>query len=72
MDDYEVINKKETAYLLTHGNNKQKIKINNELVPFINASQPLTIEISNLSKSLLFISHDRDNLLDKLYNDENK
>jgi len=72
MDDYEVINKKETAYLLTHGDNKQKIKINNELVPLINASQPLTIEISNLSKSLLFISHDRDNLLDKLYNDENK
>jgi len=69
-DSYDVINKKDTAYILTHGDNKQKIKIDNELIPFINSSQPLTMEISNLSKSLLFISHDTENLLDKLYNDE--
>jgi len=69
-DDYDVINKKDTAYILTHGDNKQKIKIDNELIPFIKSSQPLTMEISNLAKSLLFISHDKDNLLDKLYNDE--
>jgi hypothetical protein len=71
-DDYEVINKKDTAYILTRDENKQKIKIDNELAPFIKSSQPLTIEISNLAKSLLFISHDTDNLLDKLYNDDNK
>lgn len=71
-DDYEVINKKHTAYILTQGDNKQKIKIDNELVPFIKPSQPLTMEISNLAKSLLFISHDTDNLLDKLCNDNNK
>ena len=69
-DDYEVINKKDTAYILTRGDNKQKIKIDNELIPFIKSSQPLTIEISNLAKSLLFISYDTDNLLDKLYNEE--
>jgi len=69
-DDYDVINKKDTAYILTRDDNKQKIKIDNELIPFIKSSQPLTMEISNLAKSLLFISHDTDNLLDKLYNDE--
>ena len=71
-DDYEVINKKDTAYILTRGDNKQKIKIDNELVHHIKLSQPLTMEISKLAKSLLFISHDNDNLLDKLYNDEKK
>ncbi len=71
-DDYEVIDKKDTAFILTRGENKQKIKIDNELVPFINASQPLKIEISRFAKSLLFISHDNDNLLIKLDNDENK
>jgi hypothetical protein len=70
--DFVIINKKETAYILTRGDNKQKIKIDSELVPFIKSSQPLTIEVSNLAKSLLFISHDTDNLLDKLYNDDNK
>ena len=71
-DDYEIINKKDTAYILTHGDNNQRIKIDKQLVPFINLSQPLTMEISYLSKALLFISHDNDNLLDKLYNDKNK
>ena len=71
-DDYTVINKKDTVYILTSSDNKQKIKIDNELVPFIKLSQPLTIEISKLAKSLLFISHDNDNLLDKLYNDKNE
>ncbi|MBS3915660.1 MAG: hypothetical protein KG003_14290 [Bacteroidetes bacterium] len=69
-DDYDVINKKDSAYILTRGDNKQKIKIDNELIPFIKSSQPLTIEISTLAKSLLFISHNTDNLLDKLYNDK--
>jgi len=71
-DDFEVINKKDNAYILTRGDNKQKIKIDNELVHFIKLSQPLTIEISKLAKSLLFISHDNDNLLEKLFNEENK
>ncbi len=71
-DDYEVISKKDTVYILTRGDKKQKIKIDKELVPNINPSQTLTMEISKLAKSLLFISHDNDNLLDKLYDDENK
>lgn len=71
-DDYEIINKKDTTYILTLGENKQKIKIDNNLVPFIKLSQPLKMEISKLAKSLLFISHDNDNLPDRLYNDENK
>jgi hypothetical protein len=71
-DNYEVINKKDAAYILIRDDNSQKIKIDNELVPFIKSTQPLTMEISIIAKSLLFISHDSDNLLDKLYNDGNK
>ena len=63
-ENYEVINKKNTAYILTHDHNKQKIKIHNELIPLIKTDQPLTIEISNFSKSLLYVSHDQNNLLD--------
>jgi hypothetical protein len=70
--DFEIKNKKDKAYILIQGNNKLKIKIDKELVSFINPSQTLTIEISNLAKSLLFISHGNDNLLDKQNNDENK
>lgn len=68
-DDYEIMSQKYTAYVLTHGHNKQKVKIDSELVPLIDLSQPLTMEISKLTKSLLFISQDNDNLLDKLNND---
>jgi hypothetical protein len=71
-DDYEIINSKDNAYILTRGDNNMKIKIDNELIPFIKSSQPLTIEICKLSKSLLFISHDTENLLDKSYKDDNK
>jgi hypothetical protein len=63
-NDYNIVSKRDSAFILTSGNNKRKIKIQIELVPFIKSSQPLTIEISNLSKSLLFISNDNDNLLD--------
>ena len=69
-DNFEVINRKNTAYIMTFGHHKQKIEIDIELVPFIESSQPLTIEISNLAKSVLFISHDCDNLLDKIYDNE--
>ena len=71
-DDYTVIYKKDIVYILTSSDDKQKIKIDSKLVSFIKLSQPLKIEISKLTKSLLFISHDNDNLLDKLYNGENK
>jgi len=71
-DDYDVINKKDTAYILTRGETKQKIRIDNDLIPLIKSSQPLTMEITILAKSLLFISHDTDNLLDELYNVEKK
>lgn len=71
-DSYEVISKKDTAYILTRGEKKQKIEIDKALVPYINPTQSLTMGISKLGRSLLFISHDSDNLLDKLDNHENK
>lgn len=73
-DDYKVVKKKGSAFILIGGDTKQKIKIDTGLAAYINISQPLTIEISKLGKSLLFISNnnDKDNLLDKLYNDDNQ
>ena len=71
-DSYEVICEKDKVFILTSGADKQKIKIAKDLVPFIKPLEPLTIEISNLSKSLLFISHSNENLLDNLYKEDNK
>ena len=69
-EDYEVLKEKDKAFILTKGDVKHKIKIDNLLIEFVKSPKPLVIEISKLSKFLLFISHDNKNLLDKLYNDE--
>lgn len=69
-NNYEVINKKDNCSIVIKSYNSHKIKINDELVPLIKLSQPLTLGISNLTKSLLFISHNNDNLLDNLYSDD--
>lgn len=64
--EYEIFNIKDKAYILIHGNINQKISIDRNLVSLIKPTQPLTIEITILAKSLLFISHNEDNLLDKI------
>jgi hypothetical protein len=69
-DNFEIVNKKDSAYILTRDNNKQKIKIDSKLVPLLKLSQPLKMEISVLAKSLLFISQGNGNLLEKLNGDE--
>jgi hypothetical protein len=68
--NYKIVDKKDTLYILTHDHNNQRIKIDKGLAFFIELPRPLRMEISNLSKSVLFISHDDDNLLDKLYDDK--
>ena len=71
MADYEIINKKGKFYIINKDNTKQKVEIDDKLVELINLTQPLTVERSPLTNSLLFISHDSHNLLDKIDNDLN-
>jgi hypothetical protein len=70
--NYKIIKKKDNTFIVIHNGKQKKIKIDHKLIDYINLSQPLILEISKFTKSLLFISHDNDNLLDKLYNDENQ
>jgi hypothetical protein len=51
---------------LVDNDSKYRIKIDDYLVPFIAPNKPLTIEITKLSKEILFISHDKENLIDKI------
>jgi len=69
--DYEIINKKGKVFIINKDNTKQKVEIDDKLVEFMDLAQPVTIELSPLTKSLLFISHDSNNWLDKLDNDLN-
>lgn len=67
-NDYEIISEKDESFIVVKSHNNYKIKIENELVYLIKLAKPLTLEISSFNKSLLFISHNNNNLLDNLYN----
>lgn len=67
--EYEIVSKKGNVSIINNDNIKQKIEIDEKLLEFIDLTQPLTIELSLLTNSLLFISHDSYNLLDKLNSD---
>ena len=71
VDDYEIINTKGKSFIINMDNTRQKVEIDQKLMKFIDLTQPLTVELSPLTNSLLFISHDSHNLLDKLDNDLN-
>jgi len=63
LNDYEIINGKKDTFLKTT-EPKLRIALDQDLLPHININQPITIEITKRSKSLLFISHNENNLLD--------
>ena len=67
--DYEVINKKGKAVITDKDNSKQKVEIDERLLEFIDLARPLNIELSQLTNSLLFISHDSHNLLEEFEQD---
>ena len=67
--DYEIVSKRDNVSIVNNDNTKQKVEIDEKLLKFIDLTQPLTIELSLLTDSLLFISHDSHNWLDKLNND---
>jgi hypothetical protein len=64
--DYELKKEKDRLLLLTKSPLKLKLDVYDDLQNLINQSDPLTIEISKLSKTLLFISQDSENLLERV------
>jgi uncharacterized membrane protein len=64
--DYELKKEKDGLLLLIKSPLKLKLDVYDDLQNLINQSAPLTIEISKLSKTLLFISQDSENLLERV------
>jgi hypothetical protein len=64
--DYKIEKTKEGFILKTKSPLKLKLDLWDEMPPLIKVTEPLTIEITKLSKTLLFISQDTENLLDKI------
>jgi hypothetical protein len=64
--DYELKKEKDGLLLLTKSPLKLKLDVYDDFQNLIKQSDSLTIEISKLSKTLLFISHDSENLLERI------
>ncbi|MFD2603246.1 hypothetical protein [Flavobacterium suzhouense] len=64
MTEYEIVSNKKDVFLKSK-EPKLKIELYNDIAPYISINQSLIIEITNHSKTLLFISHSENNLLDE-------
>ncbi|MCB9034287.1 MAG: hypothetical protein H6553_10650 [Chitinophagales bacterium] len=62
--DYEIKKTKNSVLLRLKDNENRTIEIWEELLPLIDISRPLKIDIAILSKTIIFISHNNKNLLD--------
>jgi hypothetical protein len=69
---FRVERTKDDAFLITKAPRKLKLRIYESIVPLIDPSEPLTIQITKLSKTLLFASHDTTNLIEKVEMEETK
>ena len=69
--DYEIKKNKNGFVLFTNTPLKLKFDLYHKLPDLIKSGEPITIETTKLSKSLLFISQDRENLLDKVERENN-
>ena len=63
--NYEIKTGKDETFIIAIDNNNQKIKIYDNMETYIESPKPLIVEMSKLTKTLLFISHDTENLLEK-------
>jgi hypothetical protein len=62
--DYNIIQNKKKHFIKINDNRKTpKIELEEELIAKIDTSKPLTIERTKASKTLLFVSHDKENIL---------
>jgi len=62
---YEIQKTKRSVYIRTNDNPKHRFEIWDELVPLLNLTRPIKIEVAKISKTIIFISNDNHNLLDK-------
>ncbi len=62
--DYEIIKTKDSVLLRLKDTTDRDIEVWDELLPLIDIRRPLKVDITILSKVILFISHDNKNLLD--------
>jgi hypothetical protein len=62
---FEIQKTKNTLYIRTFDNKEQRFEIWEELVPLLDLTQPIIIETGKISKEIIFISNNTDNLLDK-------
>lgn len=61
---YDIKKTKDGLILETKDPLKLKLELYDKLLPLIKPTEPITIEITKLSKTLLFLSHDSNNLMD--------
>ena len=62
---YEIQKTESSVYIRTTDNQEQRFEIWDELIPLLDLTQPIQIEIAKISKEIIFISNNADNLLDK-------
>lgn len=68
-DDFYIEKRTDRTYLVST-QPPLKIEIYDALVPMLKPSVALNIELTKLSKTVLFISHDHENLLERVESDE--
>jgi len=64
--DYKIENRNEGPVLVTRTKPKLTLHLYDKILPLLRPTDSINIEISKLSKTLLFISHDNENLIDKI------
>lgn len=69
--DYEIKKEKDGFVLWTRTPLKLKFDLYEKLPGLIKVNEPITIETTKLSKTLLFISQDNENLLEKVESEDN-
>lgn len=65
LNRYKIVRIKNTYYLVTNIPNYNRIPIDEELLPFINRTQALNVQVAKKSQLILFISNGADNYVDK-------
>ncbi len=70
--DYKIETKKEGSVLVTTTKPKIKLDLYDKIVPLLRPTDAINIEISKLSKTLLFLSHDSENLIEKIDREEER
>ena len=63
--NYEIEKTRSSVSLRLKDNDNRRIEVWEELLPLIDISKPLKIDITILSKTIIFISHDNKNLLNE-------